>query len=372
MELTSTRQETNATVTNETPRGGTPTAALEAVGRVLAEKPFRPHRRFASGHAQTIARHFWPRRRELIRSAATDEERLFEVEPGVRILVRCRWQPRRQDAPTLLIVHGLEGSSESTYALGTADKARRAGFNTLRMNIRTCGGTEHLAPTLYHSGLSEDLRAVVEELIARDRLSEIYLAGFSLGGNQSLKLAGELGDGAPAELRGVAAVSPSIDLAACADRIRRRDNWLYNRSFLRNLTRRMRQAQRLYPERFGTHRLPRARSIREFDDLFTAPHFGFRGADDYYARSSALQFIPNVRVPALVIHAEDDPFVPFEPFRHPSLSANPFVLLLAPRHGGHVGFLADAAAPGDPDRFWAENRIVEFFRLLSKINGDRN
>jgi predicted alpha/beta-fold hydrolase len=371
MELTGTRQETDTKVTNETSRDGT-AADLETVARILGEKPFRPHPRFASGHAQTIARHFWPRHRALVRAAAGDERRLFEVEPNVRVLVRCRWQKERRQAPTVLIVHGLEGSSESTYALGTAAKAHRAGFNALRLNIRTCGGTEHLAPTLYHSGLSEDLRAVVEELIARDRLPEIYLAGFSLGGNQSLKLAGELGDAAPPALRGVAAVSPSIDLAACADQIRRRDNWLYNRSFLRNLTRRMRRAQRLYPERFGNAPIRRARSIREFDDLFTAPHFGFRGADDYYARASSLQFIPRIRVPALIIHAEDDPFIPFEPFRHPSLSANPSVFLLAPRHGGHVGFLADRPAPGDPDRFWAENRVVEFFRLLSKVNVDRD
>ena len=204
---------------------------------------------------------------------------------------------------------------------------------------------------------------MIGELIARDRLSEIYLAGFSLGGNQSLKLAGELGDGAPAALRGVAAVSPPIDLAACADRIRRRDNWLYNRSFLAGMRRRILHARHLYPERFGTGRVPRVGSIREFDELFTAPHCGFRDADDYYARASSLQFIARIRTPTLILHAEDDPFIPFEPFRHPSLRDNPHVLLLAPRHGGHVGFVADAAAP-DPDRFWAENRVVEFCSLL--------
>ena len=365
MELTSPRHETTTSVTTARPRDGV-AVELEAVGRALREKPFRPHRRFASGHAQTVARHFWPRRHELLRGAASDKERLFEVEPGVRVLVRCRWQKDWLRAPTLLLIHGLEGSSESTYMLGTAGKAHRAGFNALRLNIRTCGGTQHLAPTLYHSGLSEDLRAVIEELIGRDELSEIYLAGFSLGGNQSLKLAGELGEDAPAALCGIAAVSPSIDLAACADRIRRRDNWLYNRSFLKGLRRRLRHARRLYPERYGTGRLPRTRSIREFDDLFTAPHFGFRGADDYYARASALQFIERIRIPTLVIHAEDDPFIPFAPFRHPALHNNPHVLLLAPRHGGHVGFVADQAAP-DPDRFWAENRVVEFCSLLCKL-----
>ena len=362
METQGQRHETAPAAAAERPRVRAQ-AATDAIGRALRAKPFRPHRLFASGHAQTIAAYLWPRGRALLAAAARDEPRLFEIEAGVRVLVRCRWQPDRLNAPTLLLVHGLEGSSESSYMMGAAAKAHRAGFNALRLNIRTCGDTQHLAPTLYHSGLSEDLRAIVEELIARDRLAEIYVAGFSLGGNQALKLAGEWGAAAPWALRGVAAVSAPIDLAACADKIRRRDNWLYSSRFLSSLGRRMRRAQKLYPERYGTNRLARARSIREFDELFTAPHWGFRDADDYYARSSALRYVERIRVPALVVHAEDDPFIPFDSFRHPSLDTSPYVLLLAPRRGGHVGFVADESAP-DPDRFWAENRVVEFCRLL--------
>src|SRR5207253_9964717 len=107
-------------------------------------------------------------------------ERLFQVESGSQVLARCRWQPDRTEHPTLLIWHGMEGSTASSYMLSAADKAFRAGFNVVRVNFRNCGGTEHLSPTLYHGGLTSDLRAVIEELIARDRLSQIYLAGFSL------------------------------------------------------------------------------------------------------------------------------------------------------------------------------------------------
>jgi predicted alpha/beta-fold hydrolase len=288
----------------------------------------------------------------------------------VRVLVRCRWQERRESSPTILLVHGLEGSSESTYAIGAAEKAHRAGFNALRMNIRSCGDTQHLSPTLYHSGLTDDLRAVVEELSARDRLPEIYLAGFSLGGNQCLKLAGERGGDAPLALRGVCAVSPSLDLSTCADAISRPRNFLYSRKFIRSLKRRMRRAAALYPERYDTGRLKLVRTIRDFDSHYTAPHAGFLDADDYYARSSALQFVPSIRTPTLVIHAEDDPLVPFASFRGPSLAANPCVVFLAPRQGGHVGFLADGAARGE-DRFWAENRVVEFCRLLHEAAGGR-
>ncbi|MFL6230703.1 MAG: YheT family hydrolase [Pyrinomonadaceae bacterium] len=340
----------------------THTNDLTEIARALEAVPFRPHRLFRGGHAQTLFAYAFPRLKRLLRAARGDEARLFQVEPDVSVLARCRWQPDREAAPTMLIVHGLEGSSESVYMLGTADKAYRAGFNALRMNIRTCGGTEHLAPTLYHSGMTQDISAVVRELSEHDGFDELYLAGFSLGGNQSLKFAGESGDDAPRALCGVCAVSPSLDLSACAAAISRRSNALYNQSFVLSLKRRMRRAARLYPERYDARRLKQVSTVREFDEIYTAPHGGFRDADDYYARSSALQFVPSIRVPTLVIHADDDPFVPFDSFRHPSLRENPQVVFLAPRHGGHVGFVADA--PHGEDRFWAENRIVQFCRLL--------
>lgn len=343
------------------------------IARALSAKLFRPHPLFRSGHAQTLAAYLWPRRRGMLARAAADEARLFEVEPGTRVVVRCRWQPDAKSAPALLLVHGLEGSSESTYMLGTAEKAHRAGFNVLRMNLRTCGDTLHLTRTLYHSGLSQDPRAVVEELRERDGIEEIYLAGFSLGGNQSLKLAGENGGRVPRGLRGVCAVSPSIDLAACADAIHWRSNWLYSQRFLRGLKRRLRAAAAHYPEIYSADAARFVRSIREFDSLVTAPHGGFADADDYYARSSALQFIASIRTPTLIVQARDDPFVPFDAFRHPSLQSNPSIVLLAPERGGHVGFLSDdAAASAGGDRFWAENRIVEFCLSLRRAAGARD
>jgi len=346
-------------------------ADMAEIARVISAKPFRSHPLFRSGHAQTLAAYIWPRRRSMLARARRDEARLFEVAPGTRVLVHCRWQRDAKTAPTLLLVHGLEGSSESTYMLGTAEKAHRAGFNVLRMNLRTCGDTLHLTQTLYHSGLSQDPRAVVTELAEGDGLTDIFLAGFSLGGNQSLKLAGEMNGCVPASLRGVCAVSPSIDLAACADAIHWRSNWLYSQRFLRGLKRRLRAAAERYPEIYTADAAPFARSIREFDSLITAPHGGFADADDYYARSSALQFISSIRTPTLIVQARDDPFVPFDAFRRPSLSSNSSVILLAPEHGGHVGFLSDddtTAADGG-DRFWAENRVVEFCLLVGRGQG---
>jgi len=339
-------------------------ARLGGVARAFAPKPFVPHPLFRGPHAQTIvsSKHF-PRRRALYEERALYESRLFEVEAGTRILLKCRWQEERHAAPTLLLIHGLEGSTDSLYVLGTAQKAFARGFNVVGMNMRNCGGTEHLAATLYHSGMTEDIRRVLlGELAGRETLPEIYLAGFSMSGNMVLRLAGDYGADSPAALRGVAAVSPSIDLDSCAHALESRGNALYRWSFVSNLRDRVRRKGLLSPGQYDTPALRRVRTIREFDEQFTAPHGGYRDADDYYARTSSRAVIKEIRVPTLIIHSADDPLIPAGPFLDQSIADNPDVLLVLTRRGGHVGFLSDRAA--GEDRHWAENRLVEFFERL--------
>ena len=340
------------------------TEALLPIAQALQANSFTPHPMFKGRHAQTLAGYFYPRRLNLRSQLRRDEGRLFEVDSDVQLLAHCRWQPieKRRKSPTLLLVHGLEGSSDSVYMLGTAAKAYKAGFNVLRLNLRTCGNTEHLTCKPYHSGMSHDLQAVINELINSDKLENIFLGGFSLGGNMSLKLAGEWSANTPKELRGVVAISPSIDLAASAKAIEHPSNQLYNRRFIKSLKKRVRRIQKLYPELYNFDRLNSIRSIRDFDSRFTAVYGGFKDVDDYYARASALSLIKEIHVPTLIIQAQDDPFIPFESFRHPSIAENPFVLMLTSSHGGHVGFISAAQ---NEDRFWAENRLVEFCRLLS-------
>ena len=334
--------------------------AARTAARALASETFRPHPLFRGGHAQTLAAFAWPRRREHLRAHASDEARLFEVEEGVRLLGHCRWQRGRESCPTLVLVHGLEGSTTSVYMLSTARLAYEAGFNVVRLNQRNCGATEHLTPTLYHSGLSGDYRQVVSELIARDRLARVFLAGFSMGGNLVLKAAGEWGAGAPRELSGVCAVSPSINLSVCARAFERRANRIYQENFMRHLRGRIRRKQRLFPELYDTRGLRRVRTVRQFDDRYTAPRGGFADADDYYARSSALPLVARIRVPTLVVHAADDPLVPLDAESERALRANPYVVPVFPRRGGHVAFLsADARS-----RFWAERLLVEFCRII--------
>lgn len=286
------------------------------------------------------------------------------MEPGVKVLAHCRWQVNPTEHPTIIVWHGIEGSTQSNYMLATAEKGFRAGFNIIRVNLRNCGGTEHLTPTLYHGGLSEDLRAVVKELIEKDQISAIFLVGFSLGGNLVLKLAGEYGVDPPPEILAVCAVSPSVDLAASAELILKRSNWIYQQDFVRRLKKRIRTKQKLFPELYDISALRQVRTVRQFDERFTAPGHGFAGADDYYYRSSSLRVADRIRIPTLIIHAEDDPFIPFAPLRDPAVVNNPHVLLIAPEQGGHVAFIS--ANPNHEDRFWAENRVVEFCRLASE------
>jgi predicted alpha/beta-fold hydrolase len=341
-------------------------ARLREVARAFRAKPFVPHPLLRGPHAQTVTASLQPgRRRSYREESALYESRLFEVEPGTRVLLRCRWQAERRRAPTLLLLHGLEGSTESLYMLGTAQKAFRQGFNVVGMNMRNCGGTEHLAATLYHSGLTRDFaRVLKEELAGREGLTEVFVAGFSMSGNMVLRLAGDYGREAPTELAGVAAVSPSIDLHSCADALERRPNALYRASFVRNLRKRVLRKSRLRPGLYDTSALRRVRTIREFDERITAPHGGYGGAADYYDRTSSRAVIPRIGVPALVIHSADDPLIPAEPFRDPDIASNPDVLLVLTRSGGHVGFIS-APAPGE-DRHWAENRVVDFCRMLAR------
>lgn len=302
----------------------------------------------------TLASTFWPRK---FPKLPASEKREFEVEPGSRILTKCHWQKHPQSHPTLILLHGLEGSSESGYMLGAADKAFRAGFNVLRANQRNCGGTAHLTPTLYNSGMSGDMRAVVMELIEQDALPEIFCVGSSMGGNIMLKMAGEFGDRAPAQLKGVIGICPAVDLASCASELALARNFIYSRHFVSSLKRSMRLKAALYPGAYPLDGLKRVRTVRDFDNVITSRFGGFRDAEDYYFRASALRVIDAIRVPTLIITSQDDPFVNFSTFGNGVLAGNPNVELLATKHGGHCAFISREQGE---ERFWAEARVVEF------------
>src|SRR6266550_1753389 len=318
-------------------------------------RPFDPHPLFRNSHLATVAAAYWPRDFSSL-PAATN--RLFEVEPGTRLLAKCHWQERqRGHHGTLVLVHGLEGSSESQYMLGIAERAYESGFNVLRMNQRNCGRTEHLTSTLCHSGLSGDFRAVLYELIERDNLPEVFFSGYSTGGNLVLKMAGELEGLAPRELRGNCAVCPCVDLASCTDGSGQQRNLVYESYFLRSMRNTMQRKAELFPERYRTDQFSVLRTLREWDGAITAPEWGYRDAADYYRRGSALPVIGQIRVPTLILAAQDDPLVPIASFRNSGIEENRFIMLVAPKYGGHCAFIS---SEGGNERFWAEQCVVEF------------
>jgi hypothetical protein len=319
---------------------------------------FVPAPGLEGGHRMTL--YTWARPRHFPELPAV-EPRYFDVAPDARVLARCLWQTDRQQHPTLLALHGLEGSTEAHYMLGLADKAYAAGFNVVLLNQRNCGGTENLSNGLYHSGLSNDPAAVMEELADLDGLRAIAVVGYSLGGNLALRLAGAHGPRGPADaLTSVCAVSPTMDLARCVDALERPSNVVYELNFVRNLRRRMRRKARALPGRFDLRQLTGVRTVRDFDEAFTAPHHGFRDAADYYHRASSLRVIQNIEVPTLILSSQDDPFVPPEQFQDSAVTANPAVTVMVTRYGGHCGFLTTASPRFDG--YWAEHVAVNFAR----------
>jgi predicted alpha/beta-fold hydrolase len=334
---------------------------------VFAPRPFHPRPWLANGHLQTIAGNFLPRVDHL--PAPTAE--LVEVEPATptqissQVLCHCHWQPAdvRRDRLTVIVLHGLEGSSASQYVVGNANKMWQAGFNVIRMNMRNCGGTEALSPTLYHSGLSGDIRAVLNTLAARIGLNRFALCGYSMGGNLVLKLAGEFGASEP-RLLAVATVSPALDLSASAHALHAPLNRLYELRFLRGLSKRYRQKAHLFPSLYDPARADHLRSLIDFDDRITAPYSGFKGAADYYFRAAAARVLSRIAVPTLILHALDDPFVRLTPESRAKILANPTITLLEPQHGGHCAFLAKAVPTQNDDGYWAENTLLSFLKSV--------
>ncbi|GAC1663499.1 MAG: alpha/beta fold hydrolase [Candidatus Acidiferrum sp.] len=308
----------------------------------------------ANGHAMTVAAAFWPRTFAL----PPVQERLFRVDAESQLLGHCHWQPgRRPEVPVVVIVHGLEGSSDSSYAKGIAEKVARRGFHAIRLNQRNCGGTEALTPLLYNSGMSADYRAVFQELAYQDRFQHIFFVGYSMGGNLVTKMAAEFGDAPPPALRGICAICPAIDLAACADALERRDNFFYQRHFVSGLMQRYARKSRLLPALYPPNGFGRIRTVRQFDDAITAPHAGYPSAQAYYEGASAKRLISQLRVPLLMIAAQDDPFIPYSSFAAANVAANPAIQFAAPTHGGHCAFISNKSGA---ERFWAEQRVADF------------
>jgi len=330
-------------------------------GSQTTSQGFTARALLSGGHRQTLASFFLPRRIAL----PPGEERMVEVEPGVKVLCICHWQPDRSQALTVIVVHGLEGSSDSQYMRGIAAKGFASGLNVVRMNQRNCGGTDACSPTLYHSGRSADIAAVAEHLIAHDRISRFALVGYSMGGNLVLKLAGEWGTEGPPEFCAVAAVCPALDLAASADALHEPANHIYESYFIWKLNRRFRAKAKLFPRDFDVERLHGIRTLREFDDKITAYYSGFTGAADYYARAAAANVVDQIAVPAFILHAANDPFIRITAATREKILANPHITLVEANDGGHCSFLG-ARNGNNRDGYWAEWQVLDFLQQIGR------
>ena len=316
---------------------------------------FEPRASLRNAHRMTL--YSWGNPRHFPRLPAPTR-RYFDVAPATRVVADCHWHERPWEHVTLVALHGLNGSSEAHYMRGLAAKGFARGMNVVRLNQRNCGDTEHLAEGLFHSGLTADAAHVVHELTHIDGLPAIGVAGYSLGGNLALKLAGEYGAFAPKTVLGVAAVSPIIEISECTRALERPGNALYQWNFVRDLKRRMRRKERFHSGRFDLTRLTAVRTVREFDETYTAPYFGFRNAEDYYHRASSMRVIDRIRVPALVLTAANDPFVPPGQFARPEIAGNPHVRVVITDDGGHCAFVSEPDSAHDG--YWAEHAIVEW------------
>ncbi len=316
---------------------------------------FSPRRGLVNGHLQTIVGNYLPRPAFQL---SCDHDTV-EVDPadGSRVLCHCHWQAEadRNQRLTVVMVHGLEGSSDSRYIQGLTARAWEAGCNVIRMNMRNCGGSDSLTPTLYHSGLSGDVGAVVDHYTKEFGLERVALVGYSMGGNLVLKLAGEWGARKP--LCAVATVCPAIDLSAGSDALHEPANRFYEWHFLRRLMRRYRLKAALFPDIYRTRGVGPIRSLRQFDDKIVATYCGFRDAADYYYRAASARVVPGIAVPTLVLRALDDPFIRLTPETRNAILANPNITLVETPYGGHCAYLCQQA--GD-EIHWAESTVVRY------------
>lgn len=330
---------------------------LSIILKELKRYPFEPA--YNIPHVHT----FYGRKQNKKKPLIPTKKEFLKVRDGSKILIDYHWQKNHLHNPTIVTVHGLEGSSDATYIRGLTRKALTKGFNVVNLNLRNCGQTEKYCKNLYHAGQSEDVREVITHLIKKEKLKEIYLIGISLGGNISLKLTGEYGKNPPKELRGVIGYSPLLDLRASGKHVERLQALLYRKRFLRRLREKIQTKAKYYPE-YATHNLKKIKSFKEFDETFCKYYGdGFVSPEEYYTTASAFPYLKNIRVPTLIIQAEDDPLIPLEPLRKALAQKNPYIIALITKKGGHVGFVSKNAEGAD-DHFWGENRILQYFSLL--------
>lgn len=313
--------------------------------------PYQPPRWLRSGHLQSV----WP---TLFRSVHLVEPQREVVSTADNDELHLDWY--RQGSDRLVIIsHGLEGHSRRPYMLGMARALLRAGWDVLAWNFRSCGGVMNRQPRFYHSGATDDLEQVVGHGLGQG-YGSVFLSGFSIGGNLTLLYLAEQSERVDSRICGAVTYSVPCDLASSAEVLSMPSRWIYMRRFLRDLHVKMTEKAEHYPELIDMNGFESIRNFHQFDDRYTAPLHGFESARDYWAQCSALPRLKDIRVPALMVNAADDPFLSPKCFPESRSLLGAHVKLEAPRWGGHVGFV-EWSRDG---YYWSERRAVAHVESL--------
>jgi predicted alpha/beta-fold hydrolase len=341
--------------------------SLEATRQILSEAanhlqehPFRSHSWLWSGGLQTIVGS--RQRREFPWGWKECEKNLLTLADGSR--VRVEFLLSEPEAPTLVAIHGMSGSSRSLYMQAFSHKAFHNGWNFLLLNLYDVR-TEPANLKIFHAGCSREVQEILELFARVHPLRELFLVGISMGGNILLRLLGELGSEGPQKIRAAAAISPLVDLMASWPVLDKPSNFLYRRYYLRRLKALLRRKAVVLKRFVDLSELQRVRTILDFDELVTAPLAGFKNAFHYYREASSWSWLGSIQVPTLLIHSKDDPLLPWEPLTRGEGSEDSSIHVHLTDRGGHVAYIADNKE-ADIDRSWAENRVVDFFRLVER------
>jgi len=254
----------------------------------------------------------------------------------------------------MILLHGLEGNAQRPYITGSAKQANTHGYDACAVNFRSCSGEPNILYRSYHSGATEDLDAIVQHILNSKKYDEIYIKGFSLGGNLSLKYIGE-SQNIPQEIKGVVAVSVPCSLHSSLIQLLQPKNYLYAKRFKDHLKAKMREKQQLFPSRISDADINNVKTLKDFDDIYTSRAHGFKDAMDYYKQCSSLRFLPNITIPTLIINAGNDSFLGPECYPHKEADENKSLYLEVPNSGGHVGFY------GKQNITYTEKRVIKFF-----------
>lgn len=260
----------------------------------------------------------------------------------------------------LILMHGLAGNAQRPYMLGMAKTFTENGWDTAAMNFRSCSGEINRLYRSYNAGATEDLEAVIEHILEKDKYSEIAIVGFSLGGNLLLKYLGE-NDRLPGEVKAAVAVSTPCDLGASLEELNQTRNFLYSKRFERNLKAQLYERQMAFPEELDKKEISSCNSLLAIDELYTSKAHGYENARDYYEKCSCLQFLENIRIPSLLINAENDSFLSRNSYPIEVAKSSEYLHLEIPKYGGHVGFIRRNGI------YYHEQRALEFIESQVRV-----